>query len=99
MLTSLACAPNGSTQGVGFAMQMRPLPYRFGFLRDHRWVPPHASDYLDSELSPRERRRVERHTADCPECRELLRSLQALIGVLGTDRKSTRLNSSHLGIS
>jgi anti-sigma factor RsiW len=65
-------------------MQMRPLPYRFGFLRDHRWVPPHASDYLDSELSPRERRRVERHTADCPECRELLRSLQALIGVLGT---------------
>jgi anti-sigma factor RsiW len=65
-------------------MQMRGLLYRVGFLRDHRWVPPHASEYLDGALGSRERRRVQRHTEGCTECRELLRSLRALIGALGT---------------
>jgi anti-sigma factor RsiW len=53
-------------------------------MRDHRWVPEHASEYLDGELGPGERRRVEDHTEDCPQCRELLRSLRALIATLGT---------------
>lgn len=61
--------------------------HRLRFRRDHRWVPPHASDYLDSEIAPRERERVERHVDDCPECRELLRSLRALIGGLGMIRE------------
>jgi anti-sigma factor RsiW len=56
---------------------------RLGFVRDHRWVPPHASAYLDGELTPRQRHRVERHTRDCPECRELLAGLRALIEGLG----------------
>jgi anti-sigma factor RsiW len=59
---------------------------RLRFVRDHRWVPPRLSEYLDSELGPRERHRVERHTDGCAECRELLRSLGALIGALGTIR-------------
>jgi anti-sigma factor RsiW len=65
---------------------MKRIPHRLRFLRDHRWVPPHASGYLDAELGPHARRRLEGHTADCPECRELLRSLGALIGALGTIR-------------
>ena len=65
---------------------MRSGPHSLEFVRDHRWVPPHASEYLDGELGPRERGRVERHTRDCPECRELLASLRALIEALGTLR-------------
>jgi anti-sigma factor RsiW len=63
---------------------MKRVPSRLRFLRDHRWVPPHASQYLDAELAPDDRQRVERHTEDCPQCRELLRSLRALIGALAT---------------
>ncbi len=65
---------------------MKRVVHQLGFRRAHRWVPPHASEYLDSELGPRARRRVERHVEDCPECRELLRSLRALIDALGTVR-------------
>lgn len=78
--------PNGSAGGVGFGAQMRRLVQRLRFRRDHRWVPPRASDYLDAELPPRERTRVERHAGDCPECRELLRSLQAIVSALATMR-------------
>ena len=53
------------------------------FRIDHRWTPAHASDYLDGELSQRRKRRVEWHAGDCPECRELLRGLKALIASLG----------------
>jgi anti-sigma factor RsiW len=59
---------------------------RLRFALDHRWTPAHASAYLDDELSASERERVERHTADCPECRELLLQLSAMIGALGTLR-------------
>jgi anti-sigma factor RsiW len=57
---------------------------RFRF--DHRWVPHHVSPYLDGELSQPERGRLERHVDDCPECRELLRALKALIVTLGMVR-------------
>jgi anti-sigma factor RsiW len=60
----------------------RPL-HRLRFWFDHRWVPQHASDYLDSELGVLRRGRVERHTVECPECRELLHGLRAVIGALG----------------
>ncbi len=56
------------------------------FWRDHRWVPPRASDYLDGELRSRERARVEHHLNECPECRELLGSLRAIVSALGTLR-------------
>jgi anti-sigma factor RsiW len=63
---------------------MHRLLHRFRFLRDHRWVPPHTSEYLDGDLGSPARRRRERHTEGCSECRELLRSLRTLIGALAT---------------
>lgn len=65
---------------------MKRVFERLRFRRDHRWVPPRASDYLDGELRSRERTRVERHLDNCPECRELLRGLHALLSALGTMR-------------
>jgi anti-sigma factor RsiW len=65
---------------------MRRAVYRLRFWRDHRWVPAHASDYLDGDLRPRECARAERHADECPECGELLRSLRAIVSALGTMR-------------
>lgn len=63
---------------------MKRPSLRLRFALDHRWTPGHVSPYLDSELSPAERARVERHIDECPECRELLRELRRLIVSLGT---------------
>lgn len=67
-------------------MQMKRVLDRLRFRRDHRWVQPHASDYLDGELRPRERTRVERHLDKCPECRELLVSCQVSSCAVAGDR-------------
>jgi anti-sigma factor RsiW len=40
------------------------------------------SGYLDGELAPRARYRLERHTRECPECRGVLRSLRRMLGLL-----------------
>jgi anti-sigma factor RsiW len=40
------------------------------------------SAYLDGELAPSPRARIERHTADCPECRALLDGLRRMLGAL-----------------
>jgi len=49
------------------------------FRRDHRWVPGQMSSYLDDELPSRARARLERHTAECPECRGVLHSLRRML--------------------
>lgn len=60
------------------------LPFaRIRFALDHRWSPPHMSDYLDGDLDARRAARVERHVGDCAECRELLLGLEALVAALG----------------
>jgi anti-sigma factor RsiW len=41
------------------------------------------SDYLDDELGPGGRVRMERHARDCPECERLLAGLRAVIQRLG----------------
>ena len=41
------------------------------------------SEYLDDELAPRERARLERHAHDCPECERLLAGLRAVVHGLG----------------
>ena len=50
--------------------------------RDHRWAPDHMSDYLDGELPPRDRSRMEDHVRGCEECRGLLHGLQRMLGSL-----------------
>lgn len=62
---------------------MTGLSERLRFRRDHRWVEPRASKYLDGDLGPDERARLEHHLGVCPECRALLDGLRAVIGSLG----------------
>jgi len=61
---------------------MSKLLHRARFWLDHRWAPPHMSEYLDAELSARGRRRVEGHVAECAYCRRLLAGLRAVLGGL-----------------
>lgn len=42
---------------------------------DHRFAQRRMSAYVDDELTGGERRRLERHAADCPDCGPLLRGL------------------------
>lgn len=65
---------------------LRRAVHRLRFVGDHSWVPAHASEYLDGDLRPPELARVQRHVDQCAECRELLRSLQVIVGALGTMR-------------
>ena len=61
---------------------MSPVWHKLRFRRDHRWTPPHLSAYLDFELSAEARVRLERHTAECPECRSILEDLRHMLGLL-----------------
>ncbi len=46
---------------------------------DHRWTQRRVSDYLDGELSPRQRRRLLAHAELCPDCGPMLRTLTVLL--------------------
>ena len=61
---------------------MRRIVGRARFKRDHHWAPGRMSDYVDGELAPRGRARMERHTKECSECRGALRGLRRLLGRL-----------------
>jgi anti-sigma factor RsiW len=61
---------------------MSPLWHELRFRRDHRWTPSHMSAYLDSDLRSRARARLERHTAQCPECRSILEDLRHMLALL-----------------
>jgi anti-sigma factor RsiW len=61
---------------------MSSVWHELRFRRDHRWTPPHMSDYLDSDLSARARERLARHTAECPECRGVLADLRKMLDLL-----------------
>jgi anti-sigma factor RsiW len=58
---------------------MSLLTERVRFRRDHRWTPRHVSPYLDDELASGARARLQRHVAECPECRGVLRSLERML--------------------
>ena len=49
------------------------------FRRDHRWAPDRMSGYLDGELAGGERGQMERHLAECQDCRRLLAGLRAVL--------------------
>lgn len=59
------------------------LTRRLRFRRDHRWTPKHLSAYVDDELVTGARARLQRHVAECPECRGVLRSLERMLVRLG----------------
>ena len=44
------------------------------------------SAYLDSDLAVSARARLERHTAECPECRRVLQELVRMLGLLQSSR-------------
>jgi anti-sigma factor RsiW len=55
---------------------IRRLLERRRYMREHRWTHAHLSDYLDDDLTTRERQRVEDHVGICPHCRRVLRTLR-----------------------
>jgi len=56
------------------------------FMRDHRFVQSRLSPYIDGELPPNERVRVEDHVGVCPQCRRVLATLKRTIeGLRGLD--------------
>jgi anti-sigma factor RsiW len=58
-----------------------------GFADDHQWSQRHLSHYVEGDLSPRARSRLDRHARDCAECGRGLRALRALLHLVrGLDR-------------
>ena len=51
-------------------------------MREHLWTRSHLSPYLDGEVSPAERRRVEDHAHVCPKCHRILESLKRTLAEL-----------------
>jgi len=45
---------------------------------EHRWSARHMSAYVDGDLNAKERHRLERHAALCPECGPMRRTLMRL---------------------
>ncbi len=56
------------------------------FMHEHRWAHVHLNDYLDDDLPPNERHRVEEHVGLCPECRRVLETLRRTVEGLMTLR-------------
>lgn len=56
---------------TGSLMQLKRL--------DHRFAQRRMSEYVDGALTPRRRRQIERHAAECPECGPLRRDLIRLV--------------------
>jgi anti-sigma factor RsiW len=53
---------------------------------DHQWSQQHLSHYVEGELGPRARRRLDRHALGCVECGRGLRAMRALVhAVQGLD--------------
>jgi anti-sigma factor RsiW len=50
--------------------------------RDHRWAQPRYSEYVDGELPERQEERFAAHEELCPECTQMIRTLQALLAAL-----------------
>jgi anti-sigma factor RsiW len=46
---------------------------------EHGWAQRHLSHYAEGDLRSRARRRLERHAADCPDCRRGIRAMKALL--------------------
>jgi anti-sigma factor RsiW len=49
---------------------------------DHQWSQQHLSHYVEGELRPRGRRRLDRHARDCVDCERGIRATRALVHAL-----------------
>jgi hypothetical protein len=49
---------------------------------DHAWSQKHLSHYVEGDLSWRERRRLELHAEECPDCSLGIRALRALLRLM-----------------
>lgn len=49
------------------------------FAGDHRWSQAHLSHYVEGDLNPRARRRLDRHARDCADCGRGIRAMRALV--------------------
>jgi len=53
---------------------------------DHEWSQQHLSHYVEGELGPRARRRLDRHALGCVDCGRGIRAMRALVyAVQGLD--------------
>jgi len=53
------------------------------FHRDHRFTRTQASAYLDGDLGPDDRGRIESHTHMCPPCARFMAGLRRTVSALG----------------
>jgi len=51
-------------------------------LDDHAWSQEHLSHYVERDMSWRDRRRLELHAEECPDCSLGIRALRALLRLL-----------------
>ena len=50
-----------------------------GHADDHQWSQRHLSHYVEGDLRPRDRRRLDRHARDCADCGRGIRAMRALV--------------------
>ena len=56
------------------------------FTADPQWSQRHLSHYVEGDLRPRARRRLDRHARDCADCGRGIRAMRALLyAVQGLD--------------
>jgi anti-sigma factor RsiW len=46
---------------------------------DHQWAQQHLSHYVEGDLGPRARRRLDRHARNCAACGRGIRAMRALV--------------------
>jgi hypothetical protein len=51
--------------------------------REHRWSQEHLSHYVEGDLGPFARRRLDRHARGCVDCGRGIRAMRALVYALG----------------
>jgi anti-sigma factor RsiW len=57
-----------------------------GSTDDHQWSQQRLSHYVEGDLRPRARRRLDRHARDCADCGRGIRAMRALVyAVQGLD--------------
>ena len=49
---------------------------------DHQWSQQHLSHYVEGQLRPRARRRLDRHARNCVDCGRGIRAMRALVHAL-----------------